>query len=162
MPPSWNCFASGSARFSAEIANTPRKNAKRLTRHKAAAIMFGKVKTGRVVRICCIQESGAFGASFACGRWMNGTREPRGKRQFCQKPRRIPALSGNEAERIAAARSFNQGGTAGFPSLSERNLLFLYRFYGKGGIMGIAFSHLYIKRCEISGPNGKTRQRRGR
>jgi len=42
--------------------------------------MFGKVKTGRVVRICCIQESGAFGASFACGDWTNGTREPRGQK----------------------------------------------------------------------------------
>ncbi|GEM_PF-3788781 len=42
--------------------------------------MFGKVKTGRVVRVCCIQESGALGVSFACGDWTNGTREPRGKK----------------------------------------------------------------------------------
>ena len=62
---------------------------------------------------------------------MNGTREPRGQRAEQSAVSRdvSPALTEHERkERAMTAGSFNQGGTAGFPSLEDRNLLFLYRF----------------------------------
>ncbi|MPM61883.1 hypothetical protein SDC9_108746 [bioreactor metagenome] len=92
-------------------------------------------------------ESGAHGGSDAGGLWRNGTREPRDRTAEPSAVsrdafRRYRATSGTNTSK----RLFKQGGTAGFPSLVERNLLFLYT-------NGCRMQYNVVRSCSISVSN---------